>query len=65
MRSTKQYERVSRTLILAMVEELSSQASARLNKEIEGILLPVGPRSHHEQMSLDDGPEANRRDPYP
>ena len=53
----------SRIRSAGMTEQLPCQAAARFDEKIQTLLLPVRPRSHHKRMVLQEGPEADRRDP--
>jgi hypothetical protein len=59
VRSAEKYQRLQRAPILGVIQELPGQASARLNKEIQVIVLILCPRNHYEWMALQEGPEAN------
>ena len=49
--------------ILSITQKLSSQTSARLDKEIQVILWLLCPRDHHEWVALQEGPDAGGRHP--
>jgi len=60
MRSTEHDERIHGVAFLCIVQQLSSQASLRINEEVDSVLLTWRPRDHHEQMTLQERLEANR-----
>ena len=49
----------SRVRSTGMTEQLPCQAAARFDEKIQTFLIPVRPRSHHERMALQKGPEAD------
>ena len=60
MRSTGHDERIHSVAFLCIVQQLSSQASLRINEEVDGVLLTRRPRDHHERMTLQERPKADR-----
>jgi len=61
MRSTKNDERIHGVAFLCMVQQLPSQASLRLNEEIDSVLLTGRPRDYHERMTLQERPKADKK----
>jgi hypothetical protein len=65
VRSIEQYPGVHVMPALGIVQEVSGQASPRLDEEIQVILRLLGLRDDYEWVTLLEGPEANGRHPYP
>jgi hypothetical protein len=65
VRSTEQHPGVHGMPTLGMVQEISGQASPRLDEEIQMILRFLCPRDDHKRVTLQEGPEADGRHPHP
>jgi hypothetical protein len=63
VRAAEHDERADGVAFLRVVQQLSREPSPRLNQQIEGVLLLSVPRDDCERVSLEERPEADRRDP--
>jgi hypothetical protein len=63
VRATEHDERVDGVAFLRVVQQLFREPSPRLDQEIKPVLVLCVPRDDRKRVSLEERPEADRRDP--
>ena len=63
MGPAKHDETIHGTTFLSTMQQLLGDPSLRLDKKVDGVLLPWRPGDHHERMTLGEGPEADEGHP--
>jgi hypothetical protein len=61
VRATEHDERVDGVAFLRVVQQLSREPSPRFDQQIKPVLVICVPRSDSERVSLEERPEADRR----
>lgn len=63
MRAAKHNYGVDVITPFGVVQQLPGEAPSRLHEQVERILCRGSPRNYHEWVGLEEGPEADGRDP--